>query len=105
MSVTISILIHVIFLGYTLGVSNLKNCKDELRANHICKNFDNYDATQLPETNSGFVLLNSSIVIYDVTDVNEIDQSVSLYFKITFSWFDLGLNTSNKNGTHQKYDT
>ena len=65
-----------------------------LKGDHICKIEDNYDKAKVPGIAP--LILDSWIFIYDVTDVNEVDNSITIYMWLSFYWTDPGLSYKKK---------
>ena len=65
-----------------------------MTGDYICKVNSNYDKTKVPGTLP--LILGSEIWIYDITEVDEIHNSITLQAWIALVWTDPGLSYINK---------
>ena len=83
----------MIFLKHCLTLE-LIACNDSnvtiMQHDYICKNDPNYDKTKVPGTLP--LILESNLIIRDVTKVNEEDNSITLHAWINVKWIDPGLS-------------
>ena len=93
----------IIFAMLIFGGSEstpLYTCDDEIFGNElkagnwICKLDKDYDRTTVPKPLPQ--KLDSILQIYEVSDVNEIDHTISIHFKHYIRWTDPGLSYHNR---------
>ena len=65
-----------------------------MTGDYICKVNQNYDKTKVPGTLP--LILDSHIWIYDITEVDEIHNSITLQGWIALAWSDPNLSYVNK---------
>ena len=75
-----------------IGSSELRLCSEETNPNHICKLDENYNNLKVPAKK---VQMNSSITLYDIVEIDEVDHSITIYIKVHIYWHDQRLNPSN----------
>ena len=73
--------------------SELRLCSEEKNPNRICKIDENYDNLEIPAKK---VQMNSSITLYDIVEIDEVDHSITIYMKVQLYWHDQRLNPSNR---------
>ena len=82
-------LLVMIFLKHCLTLE-LIACNDSnvtiMQHDYICKNDPNYDKTKVPGTLP--LILESNLIIRDLTKVNEEDNSITLHAWINVKWID-----------------
>ena len=75
----------------------LKSCNSTLE-NQLCKLQEFYDKTKVP--GSIPITLTPAIVdILEVSEVNVIERSMTVYLRLVVDWEDLNLSFSNPNTT------
>ena len=93
----------IIFVMLIFGRSEstpLYACNDEIfnnelqAGNWICKEDINYDNGIVPQPLPQ--KLDSILQIYEVSDVNEIEHTISIHFKHYIRWTDPGLSYHNR---------
>ena len=80
----------------------LVKCEDLKQKNQLCAKDDNYDKTKVPGTIP--TKLTPLMNIYDVTEVNEYKNSVTIYVQIIVKWIDERLSYEQKDiGARNRY--
>ena len=67
---------------------------DHLIGDHICHVDKVYDKHKVPGTLP--LTINSRFIIFEIVEINEIDHSITIYFRIKLYWNDPGLSYKNK---------
>ena len=89
------ILIYVT-LFFSLSVALIENdflCNSTIAMtaqNYMCIKNKNYLSYDVPKPWP--LIIDSEIIIYEVTDIDEIDHSITLYMSLALIWSDEGLN-------------
>ena len=80
-----------------LYASSVRICKDETKVNHVCKLQEDYDLAKVPQFNktTALTLTPIKIEIFDITDLNEEKQTITVNMMIQMKWQDVGLSMSN----------
>ena len=72
----------------------LQTCKNVKSGNHLCKKNDQpYDKTKIPGELP--LILHPVLDIYDVLDVDEEKNLITIYIQISIGWIDPGLSYHN----------
>lgn len=80
--------------------ADLYNCDDEVfdkvykTGNWMCKLDKNYDELSVPKPSP--LHLDSKIQIYEISDVDEVEHTISIHFKHYVIWTDYGLGYLNR---------
>ena len=83
-------------LFFSLSLALIKNdflCNSTIAMtarNYICIKDRNYLSYNVPKPWP--LIVGSEIVIYEVTEIDEIDHSITLYMSLALIWSDEGLN-------------
>ena len=94
------LLIFSIFVYGWSESAKFYSCDDDIfnndlkSGNWICKLDNNYDRTTVPEPLPQ--KLDSLLQIYEVSDINEIEHTISIHFKHYIQWTDNGLSYFNR---------
>ena len=64
----------------------------DMDGDHVCKS-EKYNQNQIPGTPP--IIVEPKLDIFDVTEVNEIDHSITIYFRFVAFWTDPGLSYRN----------
>ena len=92
--------IFTIFLFGKCESATLYHCEDEVfktvytTGNWICKLDKFYDELSVPKPSP--LHLDTKIQIYEISDVNEIDHTITIHFKHYIIWTDYGLGYLNR---------
>ena len=96
---TLAISVIMLIFGWSES-STLYSCDDdifnnELKAgNWICKLDKSYDKSGVPKPHPQ--KLDSILQIYEVSDVDETEHTISIHFKHYIRWTDKGLSYKNR---------
>ena len=86
----------ILFLSQSLAFEFLtcNSSSTHIIRNNICKLDEKYDQTAVPMPIP--LILDSEINMYEVTDIDEIDHSITVYMSLNVKWSDKGLAMENK---------
>ena len=77
----------------------LKTCAEEDKENHVCKINNNYNNAIAPQLDNSPLAVDSRLKIFDITNMDENGQTLTLLMKVTFWWKDYRLSISVGNST------
>ena len=94
------LLIVILICSVSLNSAQvLKTCEDEEKENYVCKIDKNYNNALVPQEGNKPLVLDSNLEIFDITNVDENGQTLTVLMKVTFSWKDDRLAISAGDGT------
>ena len=73
----------------------INSCDEPLNVPHLCTHVPNYNPAIVPRPWP--ITINSTVSINDITDVNMVDSSVTIFLEMIVKWFDDRVTLSAKN--------
>ena len=70
----------------------LSTCDEEKYPNHVCKIYQHYDTSKIPMKDFH---MNCTVSIYDISEIDEVDHSITIFMNVYLRWFDPRLHHSN----------
>ena len=96
MSVWLRIIVLVILFNFCFAFK-LENCKNS-SYDELCKLQEDYDQTKVPGSDiDALYLTPGTINIFEVTEVNEIDGTLTVFFQLVVDWSDENLSYKPNN--------
>ena len=80
------------FVTLVVRGHKLSTCDEEKYPNHVCKIDQYYDASKVPMNNFH---MNCTVSIYDISEIDEVDHSITIFMNVYLRWFDPRLHHSN----------
>ena len=96
-SVLLLVVLTISKFGFGLGASKLKLCSEKSERPQICKMDESYVNNDPPEPHPATVY--PVLDIYDITEIDEADQTVTIFADILISWEDPGISFTATNVT------
>lgn len=90
MSTLLRILVTLVFLFNPCFAFELENCKNS-SYDELCKFHEDYDKTKVPGSDTLY-LTPEIINIFEVTEVNEIEETITLFLQLAVDWSDENLS-------------
>ena len=77
-----------------ISATGLQHCNATKEVDYVCKINEDYDKNKVPGKLP--LTLKPLIMILDVTEVNEVDHSITIYLRLAMNWVDPGLRFVNQ---------
>ena len=92
---TIALLVISMFRATNSELVLINSCDEPLNVPHLCTHVPNYNPAIVPRPWP--ITINSTVSINDITDVNMVDSSVTIFLEMIVKWFDDRVTLSAKN--------